>query len=411
MKTPMTTPPNKAELQHLADQCVKCGMCLPHCATYAISQNENESPRGRISLAQGLLQKAIEPQSKALEHLDHCLNCRACENICPSGVDFAHLINNVRGNNGQRSALYKKLAPYFEHPARLAKLHKLALLYQYSGVQKLVRLSGIINLLGLTKFDRTLPQLSFNTKLESKIKSAQPTARGQVILFKGCVARYFDTLTLQSAARILSHLGYEIQIPEEQTCCGALHLHHGDLDVFNELAQKNTSCFNKSPNAPVISCASGCGATLLEYHRHGQVIENEIQDISTFILKHLNQAKLTFKPYPKRIGIHDPCTLKNVMKAAQAPHQLLKHIPNAEIVALPDNHHCCGAAGSYNLEFPEISDAIVAKKLKAIENAGVDVIVSSNIGCQLHLQNHLKQAGMNIPIYHPVTLLNRLLNA
>jgi glycolate oxidase iron-sulfur subunit len=389
-----------------------CGMCLPHCPTYQISRDEGESPRGRIALIQGLANGRLALNARLESHLDHCLGCRACEAVCPSGVAYGEIID------GGRAVIYEqsKIAPtprllfsLVPRPRRLRLFGRLLRLLQRSGLQTLARGIGVTRALGLARLDALLPPLA---PLPAWRNYYPPLGnkRGEAALFLGCLADFADRPALNAAVHLLTRTGYGVHIPRGQTCCGALHLHQGDRRIARHLAECNAAAFNSLRVDAIINTASGCGATLVEYARHDfPGLAAPVRDINTFLAELPWPAELSPTPLAKRVAVHDPCSLGHVLHQAKSPYQLLARIPELESVALPDNCRCCGAAGSYMLSQPEIADRLRDDKIAALRALDADILATSNPGCALHLRAGIKAAGLNIPVMHPVALLSRQL--
>lgn len=400
------------QLLKATDRCVMCGMCSPHCPTYQISHDEGESPRGRIALIQGLANGQLTLNPRLEAHLDHCLGCRSCEAVCPSGVAYGDIID------AGRAALYEQrpshpaprlLYSLVPRPRRLRLFGRILRLVQRSGLQALARGIGITRALGLTRHDALLPPLA---PLPSWQAYYPPVGkqRGEVALFVGCIADFSDRPTLNAALRVLTRLGYGVHIPPRQTCCGALHLHQGDRFIARHLAECNAAAFNPLRIDAIINTASGCGATLVEYPRNDfPALNAPIRDINAFLAETPWPAELVPAPLAKKVAVHDPCSLGNVLRQSKAPYQILERIPGLETVALPDNRRCCGAAGSYMLTQPALADRLRDDKVAALRPLEADILVTSNPGCAMHLRAGIRAAHLDIEVLHPVTLLDRQL--
>lgn len=385
-----------------------CGMCLPHCPTYQLSRDEGESPRGRIALIQGMASGRLALNERLENHLDHCLGCRACEAVCPSGVAYGEIIDGGRAViHAQRKTapaprLLFSLVP---RPRRLRLFGRILRLMQRSGLQGLARNIGITRVLGLARLDAMLPALAPLPEWRDYYPPAGQQ-RGAVALFLGCFADFADRPALNAAVHILTRVGYGVHIPRRQTCCGALHLHHGDRDIARHLAECNAAAFNGLPIDAIINTASGCGVTLAEYPQNEfPRLATPVRDISEFLADVSWPEDISLAPLAKKAAIHDPCSLSNVLHHAKSPYQLLARIPSLELVALPDNRLCCGAAGSYMLTQPEIADRLRYKKIADLNNLNADILVTSNPGCALHLRGGIRAAGLDIEVMHPVALL------
>ncbi len=395
-----------------ADRCVKCGLCLPHCPTYQQRQDEGESPRGRIALMQGLAQKKLPLNEKLIAHLDRCLVCRACEAMCPSGVKYGELIEATRTTIFNEEAApsgpaAKMMQRFVTSPTHRRNLSRLLRIYQRSGLGWLTRHSGLLRPSGLQRLEGVLPKLA----------SALPTRRyhppigeqkGEVGLFVGCMGDSLDTTTIHAAIRLLTHLGYGVHLPPKQNCCGALHLHRGDLKQADLLAKQNRDAFGELNIDALIYCASGCGSTLQKLEQIG-CNDAPIMEIGQFLAQIEWPNTLTLRPLDKQIAIHLPCSLNHVLKQGHTPEALLSKIPGMKLVPLPDNQNCCGAAGDYMIRHPEIADELRDNKLRELDNIRPDILVSSNIGCALHIAAGIRDVGLKIEVVHPVTLLARQL--
>jgi glycolate oxidase iron-sulfur subunit len=410
--------PSQQALIKLADRCVACGLCLPHCPTYRKTLSEADSPRGRIQLMKGVLESRIPLNARFIEHIDLCLTCRACENVCPNSVAYGELVDGVRvaiEAARQRTwleGLLRKLAlqGLLAKPSRLEKLALLLRFYQQSGLQRVVRRLGLLRWIGLEEIVRQLPPVTrgFNWR---ETYPATGTARGEVALFLGCVARITDSTTLKAAIFILNRLGYTVRVPKNQTCCGALHLHSGESHAAKQLAAQNLEAFALPGLAAVISTASGCGAMLAEYHqtlsKEAEPFAAKVADLSAFLERAEGWSAIAMQPLREKIAVHDPCTLRNVMRNEKAPYALLQRIPQAQVEALAGNDQCCGAAGTYFLSQPHMAGLLRDDKIRAMQEGGVSWLATSNVGCAMHLAEGMRALRLAVKIVHPVTLLAR----
>ena len=402
------------ELKRLTDQCVMCGMCLPHCPTYHLTRDEAESPRGRISLIQGMSSGRLSYSPALAAHLDHCLACRACESVCPSGVRYGEIIAGGRALVAeQRPALsrwQRRFARWggalITDRRRLYRFGRALRLAQRGGLQTLARRVGLRG--PLARLEALLPPLSRIT-LWRDFYPARGEVRGEVALFIGCVSDLAERAVLETAVQLLNRLGYGVHVPPAQTCCGALHLHQGDDATAEALARRNVEAFGRTKLDAIVSVSSACGATLADYAHSAHALGAPVRDISDFMNSITWPASAQFAPLPKKVAVHDPCTLTHVLRQHQAPYKLLARIPEAELVPLPDNCRCCGAAGSYMLTEPTMADALRAEKIAALSALQPDILVTSNIGCALHLRAGIAAAKLDIEVMHPITLLARQL--
>jgi glycolate oxidase iron-sulfur subunit len=408
------------ELLAEADRCVACGLCLPHCPTYHLTHSEADSPRGRIALMGGVASKRIPLNEKFVQHMDRCLTCRACENVCPSNVAYGRLIDDARAMIHESSSFVSKeklgkkskLRNFMEHelftkPIRFDMLRPALRLFVRSGflawllrLNKLKKNTLVQSLLFLTA--RNLPGQIWRHSYPAK-----GSLRGEVALFLGCVARLIDTETLLSTLSVLNQLGYTVHIPNEQTCCGALHQHSGQIDGAIALAQQNIRAFDRVKIQAIINTASGCGVQLTEYaSRLGAGLSVPVMDINQFLAIQ-RWDEIAFAPLPKKVAVHEPCTLRNTLCATDSMYSILQYIPEIEVVALPGNNRCCGAAGTYFLDQPEFATALRDEKIHAFEQTDADYLVTANIGCALHIANGITKKERKVEVLHPVTLLAR----
>ncbi|WP_292916072.1 (Fe-S)-binding protein [Nitrosomonas sp.] len=238
-----------------------------------------------------------------------------------------------------------------------------------------------------------------------KIYPAIGKCRGEVALFLGCVARITDTRSLNASIVVMNYLGYTVHVPADQTCCGALYQHRGEIDKADVCARKNQSAFAHLNIQAIINTASGCGAQLLESGMSG--VNDRIIDINKFLVLSEGWEGIQVTPLSEKILVHDPCSLRNVLDEQRYPYKLLEHIPGVQILPLAGNGQCCGAAGTYFIDQPEISNMLLNDKITAIKESGARYLVTSNVGCSMHIANGLHEKGMEIEVLHPVTLLAR----
>lgn len=396
-----------------ADRCVKCGLCLPHCPTYLELKDEGDSPRGRISLMQGLAQQKLPASEKLIGHLDRCLVCRACEAMCPSGVKYGELIEQTRATLVNETAAIptgraaQMMERFVTTPSHRKNLTRLLRLYQGSGLGWLVRHSGLLRPLKLQRLEGVLPKLGAALPPQDYYP-AIGAQKGEVGLFVGCMGDSLDTTTTHAAIRLLTHLGYGVHLPATQNCCGALHLHRGELKQAEVLANDNRTAFSALNIDALIYCASGCGSTL---QKMAQVGSNDapVIEIGQFLSQIEWPEALSLRPLSKQIAIHLPCSLNHVLHQGHAPAALLSKIPGVKLVPLPDNQNCCGAAGDYMIRHPDIADNLRENKLRQLDTLRPDILVSSNIGCALHIAAGLRGKELKIEVIHLVTLLARQL--
>ncbi len=368
------------------------------------------------------LEKGDLPLSIKLEsHLAHCLTCRACEKICPSYVPYGQILDSTRAliktmpSSAKRRPLktLKILHWFIKNRKRIEIMNWLLFLYQRSGMRRFLKMSRLLQYFGISPLDENLTAVTTPQSFAT-IYPAKTPATKRVDLFIGCVASITDRQTLIASIRLLNRLGYEVRVPPTQTCCGALHLHHGDKDNYAKMVRKNIQAFSDGTET-ILCTASGCTATLAEYgnyfkkteNQSSQRFSNRVMDISHFLANFAWPAHFSFRPLAKRIAVHDPCTLTNVLRQEKNPYALLTQIPGAEIVPLPGNNQCCGAAGTYHLTESQIAQQLRAIKIAQLEKLAPDILVTSNPGCAMYLTAGMRKAGLAIEVVHPLVLLER----
>lgn len=393
-----------------ADQCVKCGLCLPHCPTYVQTRDEGNSPRGRIALMQGVASGQLAVSTQLNRHLDSCLGCRACEKICPSGVRYGELLDTARAfiepqrQRPARAAWLRRAGlKIIEQPRRLARLYRLLRLGQRCGLVALARLIPFGKESALHQGLGLLPELQPAKKLARVYPAQAVTAHGDVALFQGCMERYFGQDTLTAAIQVLTRLGYNVHVPAGQACCGALHQHNGETHTAEQMARQNAAAFNQLDIEAVLYISSGCGAMLHEYD--SRILQTPVMDINKFVNQLDWPRNLSLKPLPQSIILHTPCSQRFITGSDHDTLHLLQRIPELDIHLLPGQARCCGAAGSYMLSEADMAGRLLRDTLRDIQAAAAATVVTSNIGCALQLAAGSKQAGLDIDIMHPVTLL------
>ena len=409
--------------------CVHCGLCTSACPTYVENGNEADSPRGRIYLMRNVIDGKLELDESVKEHLDLCLNCRACETACPSGVQYGKLIEPFREYMAEKEPgrMVKSLSAvqrwmlYTIFPSRLR--NRLALaparLMQWTGLDYLMRQSGVLNLLpkSLREMHGMLPPLKSHYGTFPEILPAEGKKRARVALFLGCVADAIYPETQMATARVLQKNGCEVWIPRSQVCCGALHYHSAMEHQARELAAANCSAFGMTGAEAdgvdaIIINAAGCGAMLKDYTHlmHGTPQEEaarkfvaKSKDISEFLME-LGPIQPTH-PLPIRATYHDACHLRHAQQIAKPPRQLLEMIPGLELVPLPESELCCGAAGSYNLTQPEMATRLGDRKTANIRATGAQAVFMGNVGCILQIARHLRKTAPDIWVAHTIDAL------
>ncbi len=408
--------------------CVHCGLCLPACPTYTQNGHEADSPRGRIQLMRGLADGAIQPSESVKNHLDLCLDCRACETACPSGVVYHELIEETRNVFAQqeRPSLKGRILRWvffhiFTHPTRLKLAILPARLMQKIGLYGLLRRGGLFSLLPdeFKKMEQMLPPTGrlWPRRLPEDSPAAKPGGP-RIAFFSGCIGSVMFERVNRQAVELLNAGGATVWAPARQVCCGAIHHHSGDHPTAADLARKNIDLFMPASGPTVdkiVTNIAGCGAMLREYDvllrddpaykdRARQFVE-KVRDISEALVE------LPLPPMKHAIDLmvtyHDACHLAHAQKVTAPPRALLMRIPGLRLIPLPESDICCGAAGTYNLTQPAMSSDLAERKLKNITATGCRVCVTGNVGCAMQIQSEADARGIDLNVVHPVELLHR----
>lgn len=385
-----------------ADRCVKCGLCLPHCPTYLKWQSEADSPRGRISLIQALAAGELEGSPGLETHLNRCLSCLACEEACPSGVRYGELIDGGRGLLNQQRPSRRRWRRLFD---LLSDRHRL---------QRWSRGYGWLRRLGLNRLGRLIPATRWRNmaKLGEQLSEASHPLTGLhaashpsgrlLQLFIGCVSSQTEQPLMRDAIALLSRLGFAVEIPERQACCGAIHRHNGYADKADALCDDNRELLQRSRAEALITLATACHLEL-EQHLEGPL---PVKSLVDFLLE-LPAASLEgLRPLPQRVALHRPCSARN-----ERSRELLALIPQIDLLDLPQNQLCCGAAGSYLLTEPEASRDLGLAKIEHLRATGASLLVTSSTGCALQFRQLIRESGLAVEVLHPIQLLRRQLQA
>ncbi|WP_373876450.1 (Fe-S)-binding protein [Paenibacillus spongiae] len=408
---------NKLDYDQLTN-CMRCGFCLPACPTFRETGLEAESPRGRIALMKAAVDGIMQPDAAFEEQMDHCLACRACEPACPAGVKYGQLIEQTRDSIEQHTVRHRwwvksarKMAfeGLFPHPRRMRLLGGALKFYQKSGLQKLTQGTGIMNLFPdeLKGMEKIMPEAT-GTGVIKEIGVRHP-AKGEKIatvgLFRGCIMDIMFTGTNVNTVRLLTEAGFEVVIPDEQTCCGALHAHSGEGGGAKKLAKSNIRAFKDLGVDWIVSNAGGCGALLIEYDH---LLHDDPQwkdDAAWFASRAVDVAKLVVEhgrvPYFEadsqagvRITYQDSCHVRNVMKSSEAPRKLMRSVEGVQFVEMEDSDRCCGSAGIYNLTQPDMAGQLLDRKMDCAKNTAAQYMITSNPGCLLQMKLGISKSGM-----------------
>jgi glycolate oxidase iron-sulfur subunit len=400
-------------------------MCLPACPTYRETFLETASPRGRVALVRKLQEGELDQSERLLEYLSLCLDCQACASACPCGVNAGELVAEFTCERKAENRLsfmedlvLRKLLP---HPDRLEASMAPMRLYQRSGLQKLVRTLGILKMFPkpLERMEGLLPDLPekpLRRVIREDTLPAMGKRRATVGFFLGCVMSLIFSEASRATIRLLSLLGYRVLTPKNQVCCGAPNMLAGDLAGLKASARKNVDIFEDLDVDFIVTDCGGCGAELKKYGHHlddpsAASFSDKVRDISQILAMHSDELSLLLKPLPLKVTYHDPCHIAHCQGIRKEPRDLLKLIPGLTYMELENADACCGSAGTYNIEKPEMADRILARKIDTIRETGAEVLVTGNPGCLLQLKKGLMDQLPQVRILHLTELLVRSIDA
>jgi glycolate dehydrogenase iron-sulfur subunit len=410
-------------------RCVRCGLCLNQCPTYRELGTEMDSPRGRIYQMVQVDEGRLEIGESFVRHIDRCLDCRACETACPSGVEYGKLVEAARAQIEEhyRRPLGARIVRYlaFHHliakPASLKVAGALLGWYQSSGFRKMVLGSGLLeNFPRLLELDQLAPPMEspgFFPEI-GKVFPARGERRFRVALHAGCIANLAFARLNEATVRVLQENGCEVVVPSGQVCCGALPVHAGLRELARDLARRNMDAFSEAvaqePVDAILTNAAGCGSTLKEYGYLMKRDERWAERASGFaskmrdVLEFLAEVGLTQKlrPLDATVTYQDSCHLAHGQKIRKQPRELLKAVPGLRFVEMPLSDLCCGSAGIYNITETAISMQLLRSKMEAVNGTGAGIVATANPGCILQLRAGVKLYGKEQRVMHVIELLD-----
>jgi glycolate oxidase iron-sulfur subunit len=404
-------------------RCVHCGLCTSSCPTYLETGDENNGPRGRIQLIRLVADGHAELTGRMERHLELCLDCRACESVCPSGVQYGRLIEPFRRAVEEKDTRVEKRWDLFRRWVLLGLFPYADRLRYVLGPMRLMQRLGLfaaMDRLGLLKaipgrLGRLAPMLPPPARPGPRLPKFLPAVgrkRARVAFFVGCVADAMFRPVHWATVRVLQQNGCDVFVPRGQGCCGAIHLHNGDAPAARLLADANLRAFELDRYDAILVNHGGCGAMLKEYglHWHDGLQPHRarfaamVKDVHEFL------DALGIVPFDGRIEAvatyHDSCHLAHAQRVASAPRRMLAKIPGLELRELPEADVCCGAAGTYNLTEPEMSDRLSRRKLDNILRTGARIVLAANAGCLLQIEREARQARLPLRVMHPMELMD-----
>jgi glycolate oxidase iron-sulfur subunit len=406
--------------------CVHCGLCLPACPTYRQLGDENDSPRGRIYLMRGVVENKLSLGDAFISHIDLCLGCRGCESVCPSGVPYGHLLEAARAEvakeksargSWSEAVLQFALNKVFTRPWLLRAGLALARWFRDTGLARVAFRSNLIR--GRLRFALALLLASRSplgrVRWQNKARAVvNTTGATRVALLRGCVMEGLFRQTNRATERVLARNNCQLLTVDGQKCCGALHAHAGQIEVARQLARENIEAFLESGAERIIVNAAGCGAAMKEYSGlladdplfadRAREFSSRVRDVSEFLME--TGIRKPDGDIERRVAYDAPCHLIHAQRITQAPIDLLRAIPGITLVPLRGFESCCGGAGIYNLQHPELSSDILNDKVANIEESGADTVVTANPGCVMQIGAGILVSGLKVDVVHPIELLD-----
>ena len=384
------------------DSCVTCGLCLPVCPTFRLTGDETASPRGRLTAISTVAAGKANVDERFDEITSFCLQCRACETACPSLVPFGSVMEAARGE------------AVAQVPQPDVRLRRFALVTALQS-PLLMRVATLkIAALQRMRVLRALPVVGGATKGLRRLPLPLPSARGgswgrgrgdRVVLFTGCLADAWFSDIHKATIEVLLAAGYQVDAPDSQTCCGALASHSGFPADAEEMARTNIDALADA--STVVVNVAGCGAHLKEYGRFGEAGESlagRMVDVTELVAAAIVDGRLpTLPKIGKTVVVQDPCHLEHGQGITDEPRVILR-AAGYEVLDADLGGLCCGAAGVYQMDHPETSEALGIAKADKVAATGATLVASANAGCEMQLRRYL-DAGYEV--LHPVEIYAR----
>ena len=405
-------------------KCVHCGFCLQSCPTYLETGLETESPRGRIALMKAVNESRIEIDKTVIGHWDLCIQCRACEVACPSGVPYGSLIEKTLENvepyrvrsTSSKFVRWLALRVIIKRKSFLSFMFSGLKLYSISGIQKMVRKTGLLRFVSkkLDLIERASPTLHGPPfKAEGQSYESKGPESSSASLLSGCVMPLSQGDQMRAVINVLTENGTKVKVPNGQVCCGAISSHLGDMESSRQFARDNIDAFS-ADQEPIIVASAGCGARMKEY---GPLLDSDpeyaekAREFSKRVLdihEYISEKKfdLPTDTAPCVVTYQDSCHLGNVQGIREYPRRIIRGLPGVDLKELKDSNICCGAGGAYMVTQPEMSNNVLSTKLKNIQDTGADVVVTANPGCYMQLENGVRESKLDIKVKYVVEMIN-----
>jgi len=404
--------------------CMRCGLCLPTCPTFALYRDEKASPRGRLALMRAVSEGRLELSQGFDNAMNLCLACLACQTACPAGVPFGSLLEHARVQAEARSKKYRSpirrafrewlISSLLSTPSLIDRLAPLLRQYQATGLQRL-NLARLLPgpLAGWERMLPPIPSRSAQARL-GEVVDGVPPIRGRVGLLTGCIENRMLSNLPVATAHLLSKNGFHVIVPPGQVCCGALPGHIGEMELARQMARRNIEVFESAKVDFVVSDAAGCSAQLKEY---GHLLESDAAFAerahhfaasardATELLASLIPLRGTPNRTEIRVAYDEPCHLVHGQGIRDEPRRLLQSIPGLRLVELPESAWCCGSAGTYNLTHVAESEELLRRKMDNVRRVAPDVLATANTGCMMQLTRGVREARLNIRVRHVVEIL------
>lgn len=413
------------------NRCVRCGLCLPTCPTYVETLVETSGPRGRIALIKAVAEGRLDLTSPGFVHqMSECLDCRACEAVCPSGVEYGRLLEPARTQVQRAIATTQPwhvravrailLGPVFASMVLLRIIAVVLRFAQRTGLQSLARRIGLVRLLGLSEAEKIAPRISDrffvprDQRWPAQTGPGVPARKATACIHAGCVMHVAFAHVDEATVRVLQKSGCDVVAPRAQGCCGAIDIHAGEMDRGRELAKRNIEAFERSGADVYVVNAAGCGSTLKEYGHlfsddsdwrdRAVAFSSRVRDITEW----LDEVGISpeLGPLERTVTYQEPCHLAHAQRIVAAPRRLLARIPGLRLREMPESSLCCGSAGIYNLTQPEMARRLQARKVERIKSVDPEIVVTANPGCALQISAGLRESGKEIAVKHIVELLD-----